>query len=123
MKVIIKISEYFLLSGYLILILATIPISSYAQNAINTLSSQEVMDTSYVVIDTSSSQDLLIEPTIVLTSSVIEPDCHTYTGCGLIVVKKSYYHKPIHYKIKRRRIYHQPCCVIGGCFVRPVIYP
>ncbi|VVC74989.1 hypothetical protein AQUSIP_02630 [Aquicella siphonis] len=105
MKFIIKASKYSLLHCYLIIILATIPIASSAQN----------------IVDTSSPQDHLVEPAIVMTPSTVEPDCHTYTGCGLIIVKKYYYNKPKQYKPKQHRIYHQPCCVIGGCYVRPVI--
>jgi len=96
MKFIIKVRKYSLLQCYLIIILATIPITSSAQ----------------VVVDTSSPQEHLVEPTIVIAPSTVEPDCHSYTGCSLSVVKKSYYHKPKHYRSKPHCDYQQPCCDI-----------
>lgn len=98
-----NISKFALLHCYLIIILASIPINSSAQE----------------VIDSSSSQDPLVEPEIVLTPSAVEPDCHTYTGCGLIIVEKYNYQQPKHYTHKRHHLYQQPCCDIGECY--PVI--
>ena len=69
------------------------------------------------VIDTSSPQDLLVEPTIVLTPSIDEPDCHTYTGCGVIVVNKYLHLKPKLHKLKRHRVHREPSCVIEESYV------
>lgn len=96
----------FILRCYLMMILTVIPLTTYAQDI--------------TIIDTSSPYEPLVEPTIVMTSVTVEPDCHTYTGCGLIVLKKAHYQKPKVYKHKRHRIYHQPCCMIGECYVRMV---
>jgi len=93
-KIITKISLYYL-HYYLIILLSIIPISSLAQN----------------VIDTSAPEDLLIEPTLVVPWSSIEPNCNTYTGCGLIVIQKHYYHKPKKVKLRRQCVYEYPCCV------------
>lgn len=108
MKFIIKISKYSLLQCCLIITFAAIPIVSFAQD----------------VVDFSSPQDPLVEPAIVMTSSTIQPDCHTYTGCGLIVVNQHYYYPPKHYKHRRHHIYHQSCCAVGDCYyVSPGIDP
>jgi hypothetical protein len=112
MKFIIKITKYSLLH-FLIIMLATIPITASAQDVIVT-SPPQVVDTSPpLIIDSSSPQSLLVEPAIVVTETRVEPDCHTYTGCSLIVVKKP--HKP-----KRHKVYRKPCCDVGHCYVRPV---
>lgn len=97
----------FTLRCYLFMILAVISMTSFAQDI--------------AIVDTSSPQDSLVEPTIVMTPVTVIPDCDTYTGCGLIVLKKIHYQR-IHYlKHKRHRVYHQPCCVTGDCYMRPVI--
>lgn len=91
MKFIIKVRKYSLLHSCLILILAAIPIISSAQN----------------IVDTSSPQDPLVAPTIVVRPSTVEPDCHNYTGCDVIVVKK---HPTYHYyKSNRHYVYHRHC--------------
>lgn len=86
----------FTLRCHIILMLALVPIMSFAQEV--------------TVVDTSSPGDALVEPTMVMTPATVKPDCHTYTGCGLIVVKKVY-HKP-----KRHPVCHQACCVTRGCY-------
>jgi len=94
MEFIIKVSKFSLLHGYLIILLAAIPTTSPAQ----------------AIIDTSSPGEHLVEPTIVETQSTVEPDCHTYTGCGAIFIKK---YPVYHYKkIKRPCVYYRcrPCC-------------
>lgn len=82
---------------YLAIILAAIPIASFAQD----------------IVDTSSPRDLIAAPTIVVTPSTVEPDCHTYTGCDVMVVKRHYiysYYKPKQLKQpKRHRVHRQPC--------------
>lgn len=91
MKFIITVRKYFLLPCSLVLMLTAIPIISHAQK----------------IIDTSSPQDPLIAPTIVVSPTKVEPTCHSYTGCGVVIEKKySTYH---YYKPKRRCVYH--CCV------------
>ena len=52
-----------------------------------------------IVIDTSSEQDLVANPTIIMTPSTVKPDCHTTTGCGLIVVKP----------VQRYHVCHRAC--------------
>ena len=90
MKLIIKVSKYSALVAISI-ILAAIPMTTSAQD----------------IIDTSSPQDLLAAPTIVVPQASVEPDCHTWTGCSAIVVKR--YHHYHYYKQKRYRVYHGPC--------------
>lgn len=75
-------------------ILVVLPLGSFAQ----------------VVIDNSSPGDHLVEPTIVIQPTTIQPDCATYTGCGLIVLKKHEYSPPKHNKIKRYQDQCQSCC-------------
>lgn len=99
-----------LLNFCLIITLAAAPASIFAQR----------------IVDISSRQDRLVNPAIVMQSSTVEPDCHTYTGCSLVVEKKHYYTpKHIkHIKHKRHHTYHRSCCVVGGCYyVSPGIYP
>lgn len=105
MKNIIKVSKYSLFHCCLIITFVTLPITSFAQQ----------------VIDTSSPEDQLVEPSIVITPTTITPDCHTYTGCGLIVVNKYYYHNPKHYKHRRHHFYHQPCCEVGDWYESPAV--
>lgn len=101
MKFITKVSKYALLQSYFIIILfVAIPTISFAQD----------------VVDTSSSQSLIVEPNLIMTPSNIEPDCHTYTGCGLIVINKYSYQKPKHYIYKRHHVYQQPYCFIDGSY-------
>lgn len=87
----------FKLRCYLILTLAVISVTSSAQNI--------------TVMDTSAPEDRLVNPTIVMTPGTVTPNCDTYTGCGLIVLKVHHYQKP-----KRHRVHHyQSCC---SCYVR-----
>jgi hypothetical protein len=96
MKFILKVS------CFLILMLAGIPITSFAQD---------------VVVDTSSPRNPLISPAIVVEHETVEPHCHTYTGCKVIVAKKYYVQqhskpkpKPKRYfKSKIHCVYYPPC--------------
>jgi len=112
MKFTIKVSKYSLLHCCLIIILGTIPVAASAQNQ------NQVVK----IIDTGSPQDPLIEPNIVLTPpTIIQPDCHTYTGCGLIVANPHYYYKPKHHKLKKHHIYREPYCTYDDCYMSPVM--
>lgn len=88
----------FTLHGCLIVMLALIPITSSAQDI--------------QIIDTSSHMDKLVKPTIVMTPVTLDPNCKSYTGCGLIVIKP----KPVSvvHKVKKYRSYHQSCCFYEG---------
>lgn len=88
MQFFLKVSKYSLFHFYFIII-ATIPVSTFGQK----------------IIDISEPEDILASPTIVLKPSTLEPNCHTYTGCGVMVVK----YPKHHYKPKRHRIYYRPC--------------
>ena len=71
---------------YFILLLALMPMASFAQEI--------------TVVDTSAPEDPLIAPTIMMTAVEVQPSCHTYTGCDVLVVDKYRYIKR---KYKRRR--------------------
>jgi len=90
MKVRTKTIKFNLLHCFFILTLATIPATVFAQ---------------YVE-----------EPYIVIPPATIQPDCRTYTGCGVFVMNGYYryhYHKRYH-KHKRHRYYHR-CPVAYTC--------
>ncbi len=48
---------------------------------------------------THSARAQVITPYIVVTPSTIQPNCHTYTGCGVIVVERYY----IYHRYRRHR--------------------
>lgn len=55
---------------------------------------------------------------IVVPARWVPPDCHSYTGCGVMVVYPPvYYYRP-HY----HRVYHHSCTRFSPCHPRPVIY-
>ena len=82
-----------LIHGCLIVMLALMPITSSAQDI--------------TIVDTSSPMDPLVDPTIVMTPVNLEPNCKSYTGCGLMVVNP----KPVKvvYKHKKHRVHRQAC--------------
>ena len=53
---------------------------------------------------THSAHAQVVTPYIVVTPSTIQPDCHTYTGCGVIIINRYYIH---HYY--RRHYYRRHC--------------
>lgn len=89
MKFMRKVSKYLLLRCFLLVMLSTIPIISSAQ-----------VETAYIVV----------------TPSSLHANCHTWTGCGVIVTDVSTrYH---YHKYKRHRVYYRSCDVSAGCCVR-----
>jgi len=109
MSFIKKASKYSFLYCFLILMFAAFPIASFAQ------------DQNTVVIDTSAPEDPLIAPTIVVTPVIIEPDCHTYTGCNVLLVDDYIHHKvKIHHKHRRHHIC-QSCYINTSCDMSPVV--
>ena len=65
---------------------------------------------------TQSAHAQVVTAHIVVSPSTVKPDCHTYTGCGVIVEKRYYvhrysvYHYYTHHHYRHYRHY-------------PVVYP
>lgn len=77
---------------------------SFAQASVGTVS--PLPD----IVDTAPPNDPLTAPAIVINPASIEPDCHTYTGCSVIIIKK-YTPSPT-YKHRHNYDYEPPLCCV-----------